>query len=102
MVKILLQREEVNPEKPDDHGRTPLWYAASCGHEGMVRMLLRREEVNPDSRDNDGKTPLLFAAWYGHEEVVKVLLGVKRSAPTSEVITAKFRSRKRPRMDMKE
>ena len=67
-----------------------------------MEILIRREEANLDNRDNDGKTPLLFAAWYRHEEMVKILLVVKRSTLTSEIITAKHRSRKRPRMDMRE
>ena len=53
MVKILLEREEVNPDKPDNDGWTPLSYAAARGHEGLVKMLLRREEVNSDKPDND-------------------------------------------------
>jgi len=91
VVKILLAREEVNPDKPDDYGRTPLLSAAQNGHEGVVEILLGRKEVNPDNRDIDGKTPLLLAAWYGYEGVVKLLLDVKRPAPTSEIMTAKHR-----------
>ena len=73
-MKILLEREEVNPNKPDNSGQTPLTYAAKNGHEGVVRILLGREEVNPDRTDNEGRTPLSFAAEYGHEGVVKMLL----------------------------
>jgi len=40
VVKILLGREEVNPDKPDNSGRTPLTHAASSGHEGVVKILL--------------------------------------------------------------
>ena len=98
MVKILLGREDVGPDKLDTSDRTPLWHAASNEHEGMVKTLLERGEVNPDNRD-DGKTPLQLAAWNGHEEVVKILLGVKRSTPISEIITTKHRSHKRPRID---
>ena len=46
LVKILLGREEVSPDKPCLEGLTPLSYAAWSGHEGVVEMLLRREEVD--------------------------------------------------------
>ena len=60
-MKILLGREEVNPDRPNNNRRTPLSYAAEDGHEGVVKILLGREEVNPDKPDNNGGTPLLIA-----------------------------------------
>jgi len=64
VVKLLLEREEVNPDRPSRRGqlppkdsqgsRTPLSYAAEGGYEGVVKLLLEREEVNPDKPDNDG------------------------------------------------
>jgi len=39
-VKLLLWREEVNPHKPDNFGRTPLSYAAGGGNVALVKMLL--------------------------------------------------------------
>src|SRR5438309_1536826 len=62
VVKILLEWQEVNPDKPDNYGATPLSYAAECGHEGVVKILLEREEVNPEKPDNYGQTPLAVAA----------------------------------------
>ena len=47
MVKLLLEREEVNPDKPGDNGRTPLSYAAEGKHEGVAKLLLECEEVDP-------------------------------------------------------
>jgi len=74
VVKLLLEREEVNPDKPDDLDRTPLSYAASGGYEGVVKLLLEREEVNSDKPDDGGRTPLSYAAQSGHEGVAKLLL----------------------------
>jgi len=73
-VKILVEREEVNPDKADKWGITPLSDAASNGHEGVVKILLEREEVNPDKPNDSGRTPLSYAAKNGHEGVVKILL----------------------------
>jgi len=74
VVKILLGREEVDPDKLDIDGHTPLSLAAWGGHEGVVKILLGREEVNPDKPNNNGQTPLSLAAWDGHEGVVRILL----------------------------
>ena len=83
IVKLLLDRKEVNPDPRDHDGRTPLAYAAEGGHEGIVKLLLGREGVNPDSRDDYGQTPLGYAAWGGHEGVVKLLLERKEVNPDS-------------------
>ena len=74
VVKMLLGRDDINPDKPDRHGQTPLWCAAKSGHEGVVKMLLGRGDVNPDTPDKHSRTPLYCAAWNGHEGVVKMLL----------------------------
>ena len=81
VVKILLGREEVVPDKPDNYGKTPLLLAALFGHEGVVKMLLEREEVDPNKPDRWGETPLSFAARNGHEGVAKVLLGRGEVSP---------------------
>ena len=81
VVNILLGREEVNPDKPDDGDWTPLTHAAESGHEGVVKILLAREEVNPDKPDDCGRTPLTHAASNGHEGVVKIVLGQEEVNP---------------------
>ena len=76
IVKILLERGDINPDKADTyHGRTPLWLAAEKGHEGVLKMLLERGDVNPDQPDTyHGQTPLLWAVNRGREGIVKMLL----------------------------
>ena len=76
VVKMLLEREDVNPKQADaEFGRTPLWWAMIQGHEGIAKMLLEREDVNPNQADTEyGHTPLSWAATCGHEGVVKMLL----------------------------
>ena len=81
MVKLLLEREEVNPDKPDSHGQTPLLYAAIGGHEGVVKLLLEREEVNPDKPDRNGQTPISLATERGDLRVIALLQS--RKAVTS-------------------
>ena len=73
MVKILLERADANPDKPDNDCRTSLSHAAFMGREGIVKILLEREEVNPNKGDNCGKTPLMLAISRGHERVRRLL-----------------------------
>ena len=75
VVKILLKRDDVNPDKPGESGQTPLCRAAENGHEGVVEILLERADVNPDKPDRLGRAPLSLAAENGHEGVAEMLLG---------------------------
>ena len=76
VVKILLEREDVDPNQADTkYGQTPLSWAAENGHEAIVKILLERGDVNPDHIDTlYGRTPLGWAAEYGQAGVVKMLL----------------------------
>ena len=53
-VRLLPARDDVNPDKPDNYGRTPLWVASDKGHE-VMRLLLARDDVNPDRLDDYGR-----------------------------------------------
>ena len=81
MVKLLLEQEEVNTDKPDFCDQTPLSSAAGGGYEGVAKLLLEREEVNPDKLDHDGQTPLSFATMYGHNSVAPLLQARKAITP---------------------
>jgi len=83
IVKLLLDRKEVNPDSRDNSDQTPLWRAAFGGHEGIVKLLLDRKDVNPDSRDQNDLTPLSGAAFGEHEGIVKLLLDRKEVNPDS-------------------
>jgi len=60
VVKLLLARHDINPDKPDKYGETPLWDASYNGHEGVVRLLvlLSRGAIDPEQPDNNSPTPL--------------------------------------------
>jgi len=40
VAKLLLRREDVDPNRPDKYDRTLLGWAALYGHKGVVRLLL--------------------------------------------------------------
>ena len=75
MVKLLLERKDVNPNTRDTkYGQTPLVWAADKGHEEIVKLLLGQKDVNPNSSSESGRTPLLCAAENGHDGIVNLLL----------------------------
>jgi len=74
LVRVLLERNDVNPDSSDYNRRTPLSLAASGGHGDVAKLLLERSDVNSNSPDCSGRTPLSYAASEGHEGVVRLLL----------------------------
>lgn len=77
-------REGANAQATTDNGLTPLFLAASNGHEALVELLLEQDGVVADSKDNHCRTPLLWAAEKGHEVVVKLLLAKDDVDPDSK------------------
>ena len=73
IVRLLLERDGVDPDSKDSYGQTPLSWAAANGHEAIVKLLLGVEGIDPDSKDSNGQTPLSRAAENGHEAIVKLL-----------------------------
>lgn len=54
---------------------TPLYQAATTGHEEVASMLLDHGAIPEIASSKDGYTPLLIAAEGGYEKAVEVLLG---------------------------
>ena len=55
----ILLRPAINSENPDNHGRTPLSYAAELEDKGVAKILLVREEAKTEKSDNHCRTLLL-------------------------------------------
>ena len=81
VLNLLFGGKYINPNKPDNNGRTPLMWAAWNGHDRAVKLLLEREDISPDRPDNNGRTPLMWAAGNGHDSAVKLLLGREDVSP---------------------
>ena len=73
VVKLLVDRDDVEADSKDENGQTPLSWAAANGHGAVVRLLADRDDVEAGSKDRLGQTPLSRAAANGHEAVVKLL-----------------------------
>ncbi len=52
VVRLLLGRPTIEPDKADFENRTPLAYAAGGGHEGVMRLLLDWMGAKVDQRDH--------------------------------------------------
>ncbi|KAJ5995406.1 hypothetical protein N7481_002383 [Penicillium waksmanii] len=76
IVKILLARDDVDPEKPSKSGRTPFCWAAVKGHVGVMKLLLETGKVDVNSQTDDLATPLSCAAAAGEEDSVRFLLSL--------------------------
>ncbi|RPA93313.1 ankyrin [Choiromyces venosus 120613-1] len=95
VVRLLLERGDINPESSDktgrtplsysfdNNGRSPLSYADEWGEEGVVKLLLGRGNVNPDSSDIEDRSAL---SYYATE------MGVLAALTLNEVIDVNYRS----------
>ena len=48
-MRLLLKRDDVNPNISDMVARTALSWAAGNGHEGIVKLLLERKDIDPNA-----------------------------------------------------
>ncbi|KAF8421782.1 ankyrin repeat-containing domain protein [Tirmania nivea] len=74
VVKLLLERNDVDVDASDEDGQSPLSWAAKNGHEAVVQLLLERNDVDVNAKGKGGRSPLSWAAENGHEAVVQLLL----------------------------
>lgn len=74
MVRLLVERGDIEVDSKDIYRQTPMLWAAKNGHEAVVQLLLERKDVAANSKSASGQTPLLRAAENGHEAVVRLLL----------------------------
>ena len=71
---LLVHAKDIDPDRQDKAGRTPLSWAAEYGQTEVVRTLLCDGRVDPERQDNEGQTPLSWAAKNGQTEVCNALL----------------------------
>ena len=74
VVKLLLERADVDINYMDSQRHGPLSYAAMEGHEAVVKLLLERADIDINRTNVGGDGPLSYAARRGHVAVVKLML----------------------------
>jgi len=80
-VKIVLARGEVNSDRVEDNGQTPLYHGVRNGHEGAVMILLGWVGSRPDRIDHFSGTLLSHAAMHAPDTMVKMLRRPKEVNP---------------------
>lgn len=58
---MLLEREDVNVNMKDFHGRTPLMFAVEHGYLDMAELLLTRNDLDVNAMDSEGRTAFSMA-----------------------------------------
>ena len=75
LLLYVLACPELDVNHRDRFGRTPLFLAASMGHELVVRALLNHAGVDVNAaKSSDGYTPLIAAASNNNTAVVQMIL----------------------------
>ena len=74
-AEVLLQAR-ADPTLKDHQGRTPVHFAALCGHFGLVESLIQHGG-SPSTPDKHGYTPIHWAAYNGHDKCLEALLEVR-------------------------
>ncbi|XP_038610620.1 ankyrin repeat and SAM domain-containing protein 3 isoform X1 [Tachyglossus aculeatus] len=73
VVKDCIQRRELDLDKKNCGGWTPLMYASYIGHDTIVHLLLEAG-VNVNVPTPEGQTPLMLASSCGNESIAYFLL----------------------------
>ncbi|KAF3074393.1 hypothetical protein CFAM422_003627 [Trichoderma lentiforme] len=72
VVKVLVQRRDVNVNSTSIFGKSPLYWPSYFGYKGIVAILMDAG-ADPHLVNKDGLTAVAIAREEGHSEVVKIL-----------------------------
>ncbi|CAG2232193.1 unnamed protein product [Mytilus edulis] len=85
IVKLLLERTDIDPKKENKYGATPLHAAAEGGFINIVQLLLERADIDPNKENMfEGDTPLHLAVSGGNLDIVKLFLQRADIDPSKE------------------
>ena len=74
IVKLLLNTPNIDVNKGDNFGRTPLYTAANKENTECIELLLKAPDIDVNKAKNNGETPLHTAAVQGNKECIELLL----------------------------
>jgi len=87
VMRLLIDEQGADVERPDQLGKTPLMFACSAGHVDVVRLLIDENGADMQKADQLEQTPLYHACLLGNVDVIKLLL--RRGAAITEKIEAR-------------
>lgn len=82
----LLRSKAPLANEVDNHGATPLHYAAKRGNEAICRLLLGCSDCQPSAQDDFGNTATSLATAERHAEVLKALRPYQEAGKTPSSI----------------
>lgn len=74
ILHAILRSNDVDINVKDTYSQTPLYWAASEGHEEVTKILVNRKDVDVNSKNIEGESPLYMAAYSGKNAIVHLLL----------------------------
>ncbi|EGN98195.1 hypothetical protein SERLA73DRAFT_161082 [Serpula lacrymans var. lacrymans S7.3] len=73
VLRLLLERSDVDVNWKNKNGETLLSVAAKNGSKSLVKKLLSRHDIDANLQDNKGDSPMHHAVHFGHKEVAALL-----------------------------
>ena len=72
IVQELLTRQDIDVNKANNEGNTPLWAAAKASNVEVMRKLLDHPKIEADKANIDNYSPLYFAVLQSCVECVEL------------------------------
>lgn len=73
IVKILLNRKNININQKNIFGNSALMWASIRGYKSIVNRLLKEKNINVNDQDNFGYTALMLAVRSENKSIVRIL-----------------------------
>ncbi|KAF8421786.1 ankyrin repeat-containing domain protein [Tirmania nivea] len=73
VVRLLLERNDVDVDAKDNSGWSPLSLAAMSGYEAVVRLLVEQDNINLDAKDSEGRAALDLATLNGNTSIAELI-----------------------------
>ena len=74
LVRLILQRSNIDTNHRDDEGCTALFLAAVSQNDNIVELLINHPSIDIDMPNKVGSSPLIIAARSGYTDIVDQLL----------------------------
>ena len=89
IVEILLGHQQLNVNKKDTLGSTPLFESCRENHIDIVQILVKDARVAIEETNEDGWSPYMRACFEGNADIIKVLLSCGREIGINRKSTEK-------------